>query len=73
MATKRDLVIYHPESGTYIPLADEVYLVNNSFLDDDALLAFKLGMRNIPVQLHKGYRLDNYNMGNLFYGPEENS
>lgn len=64
----KDLFIYHPGTGTIIALSDEVYLVDNAQLDADAQQAFDFGMTNIPVELHKGYRLDNYNMTNLFFG-----
>ena len=63
----RDLFIYHEGTGTIINLSDEVYLVDSADLDPDAEQAFEYGMTNIPVQLHKGIRIDNYNMNNLFW------
>jgi hypothetical protein len=68
MDKKRDLVIYHPESGAYISLSDKVYLVDASILPEQTTLALKLGATDVPEQTHMGYRLDNYNMGNLFFG-----
>ena len=67
----RDLLIYHAGTGTVISLSDEVYLVDNAQLDDDTIEAFEYGEKDIPVQEHKGYRLDNYNMTNLFFGGNE--
>lgn len=66
----RDLFIYHAGTGTIIPLSDEVYLVDNAQLDDDTQEAFEFGEKDIPVRDHKGYRIDNYNMTNLFFGRE---
>jgi hypothetical protein len=67
----KDLFVYHAGTGTIIPLSDEVYLVNNEYLDADTMEAFEYGEKDIPVMDHKGYRLDNYNMTNLFYGSGE--
>ena len=67
----KDLFIYHAGTGTIIGLSDEVYLINASDLDDDVAEGlFDYGISNIPVQLHKGIRIDNYNMTNLFFGEE---
>ena len=63
----KDLFVYHPGTGTIINLSDEVYLVDSADLDPDAEQAFEFGMTNIPVRLHKGIRIDNYNMNNLFW------
>lgn len=63
----KDLFIYHPGTGTIIALSDEVYLIDAADLDADVAEGlFELGIRNMPVQLHKGIRIDNYNMNNLF-------
>jgi hypothetical protein len=64
----KDLFIYHAGTGTTIYLNDEVYLVDSADLDSDAEEAFEYGMMNIPVQLHKGIRIDNYNMTNFLEG-----
>ena len=61
------LYIYHPGTGTVIPLSDTVYLVNDKFVSEDLLDAMSDGM-TLDEREHKGYRIDNYNMGNLFYG-----
>jgi len=66
----KDLFVYHAGTGTIISLRDEVYLVDTAQLSDDTLDAFEWGEKDIPVQDHKGYRLDNYNMTNLFFGGE---
>lgn len=62
------LFIYHAGTGTVISLSDECYLVNDKFIDADTMEAFEYGEKDIPPIEHKGYRIDNYNMGNLFYG-----
>jgi len=62
-----DLLIYHPGTGTVIPLSDEVYLVNTAFVDEYVLDLMTDGV-NVREKDHKGYRLDNTNMGRLFYG-----
>lgn len=62
-----DLLIYHPGTGTVIPLRDEVYLVNTAFVDGSVLDAMEDGLTTTERE-HKGYRLDNTNMGRLFYG-----
>lgn len=66
----KDLFIYHPGSGTFISLADPVYLVDTAALDEDALDELEMGVR-VPPQYHKGIRIDNYNMTNLFFGGNE--
>lgn len=65
------LSIYHAGTGTVIRLSDECYVINDAFLDDDVREALELGVTNMPPQLHKGYRIDNYNMTNLFFGGAE--
>ena len=62
----RDLFIYHPESGTVIPLSDVVYLCESKNLDPFQAIGGTVSERE-----HKGYRLDNYNMTNLFFGGNE--
>lgn len=63
----KDLFIYHPGTGTIVSLSDEVYLIDAADLDADVAEGlFDYGMSNMPVQLHKGIRIDNYNMNNLF-------
>jgi hypothetical protein len=63
----KDLFIYHPGTGTMISLSDEVYLCNAENIDVDFLYAIENGA-TVSVQNHKGYRIDNYNMTNLFFG-----
>lgn len=66
----KDLFIYHPGTGTYISLSDEVYLCDVSAIDPDFLYAIENGAK-VFVQNHKGFRIDNYNMTNLFFGGNE--
>jgi len=63
----KDLFIYHPGTGTVIPLSDKVYLVDNAQLDADTQDAFEYGEKDVPIQDHKGYRLDNYNMTTIYF------
>jgi hypothetical protein len=66
----RDLIIYHPGTGTLIPLSDEVYLVDAGRVREDILDAMETG-GTVDEREHLGYRLDNYNMTNLFFGGTE--
>ena len=61
------LYIYHPGTGTVISLRDTVYLVNDKFVSEDLLDEMSDGM-TLDEREHKGIRIDNYNMGNLFFG-----
>ena len=66
----KQLYIYHQGTGTLIPLSDEVYLVNGETAGDEMLEDMSQGCNVYPME-HKGYRLDNYNMTNLFFGGAE--
>lgn len=66
----KTLYIYHPGTGTVISLSDEVYLVNTEWLSEDILDDMSNGL-TLDESDHKGYRIDNYNMTNLFFGVEE--
>ena len=66
MKTKK-LWIYHPGTGTVIDLSDEVYLVDTANLSDE-LYEEMLNGGFVFLLDHKGRRLDNYNMTNLFFG-----
>jgi hypothetical protein len=63
----RDLFIYHPGTGTVIGLDDVVFLCDSQYIEDDILDCMTNG-GTVREYHHKGYRLDNYNMTNLFYG-----
>jgi hypothetical protein len=63
----KTLYIYHPGTGTVIPLSDEVYLVNSEQVSEDMLDDMSDGL-TLDERDHKGYRIDNYNMTNLFFG-----
>ena len=64
----RDLFIYHPGTGTVIALSDEVYLCDTNLIDEDVYDAMVWNGATVNEMFHKGVRLDNYNMTNLFYG-----
>jgi len=63
----RDLYIYHPGTGTVISLADPVYLVDGDIAGVSVMEDMSMGA-NVSEREHKGYRIDNYNMTNLFFG-----
>ena len=62
----KKLFIYHQGTGTLIPLSDEVYLVAEDIAGEQMLEDMSEGCNVYPME-HKGYRLDNYNMTNLFF------
>jgi len=64
----RDLYIYHPGSGTLISLSDSVYLIDASRLSEETLEDLSMGSVGDAGADSLGYRLDNYNMTNLFFG-----
>ena len=63
----RDLFIYHPGTGTLISLSDPVYLVDSSIAGDENMDSMSNGA-SLTEREHKGTRIDNYNMTNLFFG-----
>ena len=63
----RDLFIYHPGTGTVIALSDPVYLVDGDIAGPSIMEDMSMGA-NVTEREHKGFRIDNYNMTNLFYG-----
>ena len=63
----KDLLIYHPGTGTVIALSDPVYLVDTDMIDARTLEDMEMGA-NVSEREHKGWRIDNYNMTNLFFG-----
>jgi len=63
----KQLFIYHQGTSTLIPLNDEVYLVAADIVGDEMINDMSEGCNVYPME-HKGYRLDNYNMTNLFFG-----
>lgn len=65
----KDLFIYHPGTGTVIALSDEVYLCDMADIGFDTFEAMLMGS-SVDVSEHKGVRVDNYNMGNLFFEGE---
>ena len=65
--SERDLLVYHPGTGTVISLRDEVYLVDATRVREDILDAMEDG-GTLDERDHLGIRIDNWNMGNLFFG-----
>jgi hypothetical protein len=66
-----DLVIYHPGTGTVIALSDEVYLISTIRLSDEKRRELEEGWLSEADAYAIGFRLDNYNMANIFYGGHE--
>jgi len=62
----KDLYIYHEGTGTLIALSDKVYLINAEVIDAQTLEDLSMGA-NVTEREHKGWRIDNYNMTNLFF------
>lgn len=75
MATTKtkDLFLYHPGTGTMIPLSDPVFLIDAEIIEEKApgsLEAYEGGYATYDDAKMMGYRLDNYNMTNLFFEGE---
>jgi hypothetical protein len=66
----KNLFIYHPETGTLVDLSEQVYLLDPGVIDPDVWWEIK-NSATMPERDHKGRRLDNYNMTNLFFGGSE--
>jgi hypothetical protein len=66
----KNLFIYHEGTGTVIPLSDKVFLCDVDAIDPVEYQDMLNGA-SVDVIFHKGYRLDNYNMTNLFFGGAE--
>lgn len=63
----KNLFIYHEGTGTLIALSDKVYLIDADVIDERTLDDLEMGA-NVTEREHKGWRIDNYNMTNLFFG-----
>ena len=63
----KNLFVYHEGTGTLIALSDKVYLIDADAIDSDTLDDLEMGA-NVTEREHKGWRIDNYNMTNLFFG-----
>lgn len=64
----KDLVIYHPGTGTVISLSDEVYMIDAARLSDDEKKDLEYGNLSAADAYSVGICLDNFNMTNLFFG-----
>jgi hypothetical protein len=70
----RDLFIYHPGTGTMISLSDPVFLLDANVIEEKApgaVDAYSDGYATYDDAELMGVRIDNYNMGHLFFGREE--
>lgn len=63
----KDLFIYHPGTGTMISLSDPCYLVDAGMTSAADLEEFSNGTATREFAAYRGWRIDNYNMTNLFY------
>jgi hypothetical protein len=71
---KRDLFIYHPGTGTMIALSDPVFLLDAGIINvkaPEAMEAYEEGYATFDDANLMGMRLDNHNMGHLFFGDGE--
>jgi hypothetical protein len=66
----KDIIIYHPGTGTVISLRDEVYAIDYNMLNDELQQDIESGNLSHANAYAYGARLDNYNIGNLFFGGE---
>ena len=69
--SERDLFIYHPGTGTMIALSDPVFLLDANMIEEKApgaLEAYSEGYATHDDAKLMGTRIDNWNMGNLFFG-----
>lgn len=66
----KQLFIYHQGTQTLIPLSDEVYLIDAALTSEEMINDMSEGCNVYPME-HKGYRIDNYNITNLFFGGNE--
>lgn len=62
------MFIYHPGTGTMIPIDDEVYIIDPKQLSDDELQDAQDGTLSSSVAYSVGWKLGNYNMIELFRG-----
>ena len=58
----KNLFIYHPGSGTFISLADPVYLIDVDAQSDADLDTFEMGSGDQHFASVRGIRIDNTNM-----------
>ena len=65
---KRDIIIYHPGTGTVISLSDEVYAIDYNTLNDEQQRDVEYGTLSHADAYAYGVRLDNYNVTNMFFG-----
>lgn len=63
-----DLFIYHPGTGTVLPLSDELYLCDSAKIDADIREDMEYGVMDVSAIHHKGIRIDNQNLGWFLYG-----
>jgi len=58
----KNLFVYHPGSGTFISLADPVYLIDVDAQSDESLDEFEMGSASQHFASVRGILIDNTNM-----------
>lgn len=64
----KDFFIYHPESGTMIPVDDEVYIIDAKKISEQELQNAQDGLLTHATAYGVGWKLDNFNLEILFFG-----
>lgn len=54
-----DCFIYHPGSGTMIPLSDTVYIIDATDMPEETLDLYEAGAVDVFDAMYAGVRLDN--------------
>lgn len=68
----RNLYIYEAGTGTLISLTNNnVFIINADVIDESVLDDLSNGLSDVPEREHLGYPMDNYNVGQFFYGEEK--
>jgi len=64
----RDIIVFHPGTGTILPLNDEVYLIDYASLSEEEQGMVDYG--NIDLDEIETYRLSNHLVGYQYFGDE---
>ena len=67
----KDFFIYHPGSGTMIPVSDEVYIIDAKKISEQELQDAQDGLLTHATAYSVGWKLDNFNLETLFFGGAE--
>lgn len=64
----KDFFIYHPGTGTMLPVNDEVYIIDPEKISEDELQDAEDGVLSHATAYSVGWKLDNFNLETLFFG-----